>query len=164
MSIQLYSFLGQTEWGEERLFWGAQRGARSVRLHSRALGCYRRQKILLFEEFEIIPPHLFSLLDPLTNRHSKDKFQNLSKESCCHQGEGLINTLSFQEEIIRGIWCCHTDHALLENSSWYGSINFLNEFSICSNHVLKICAEHWKKLPNICKQFVWMCYWFISKI
>lgn len=133
----------------------------------------RDETSISFSKTEIIPLFLCYLLETLTNRYSQawismikfvERFQVLSKESCYHQGEGLINTLSFQEEIIRGIWCCHTDHALLENSSWYGSINFLNEFSICSNHVLKICAEHWKKLPNICKQFVWMCYWFISKI
>ena len=48
----------------------------------------------------------------MKNLCSVDRFQDLSKV--------------LKKKIFWGIWYCHTDHALLESSSWYGSTKVLN--------------------------------------
>ena len=69
----------------------------------------RDKKVSPFVKFKIIPKDCY-LLDPLTNKYIMtwdsmmnfvDRFQDLQKESCCHQGESLIITWSFKEKIIR---------------------------------------------------------------
>ena len=54
----------------------------------------RNEKVSPFVKLEIILPFLCFSWDPLTNKHCRTCF--------------------------RGIWCCHTDDALLVSSSWYG--------------------------------------------
>ena len=103
-----------------------------LRITREYLAVTRDEKSLsLFKKFEIISPLLCYLLDPLKNNYNRawssminfvDRFQDLSKGSCCYQEEGLIITCSFKEKMFWGIWCCHTDHALLGSFLWYGSI------------------------------------------
>ena len=60
--------------GRRRLFYrGCKKAGHIVRLAPRAIGCYRireMNKVSPFEKFEIIPPLLCWLLDPLTKKYS----------------------------------------------------------------------------------------------
>ena len=108
-----------------------RRGRHIFQVCKEGTGCGRWQR----ETSENFPPLLCYLLDPHKIKYSRactfitnfvDRFRDLSNKSCCQQGEGLIITQSLQERMFQGMWCCHTDHALLESSSWHGYIKFLN--------------------------------------
>ena len=71
------------------------------------------------------------------------------QKSCCHQGEGLISTYSFQEKIFRGIGCYQVDHRSRESSSWHSPTKLLNQFFISSHHVLKFMCWTLKKATQI---------------
>ena len=85
-----------------------ERNASFFKLPPRTLSCYKRWK------------KYNRAWSSMTN--FVDGFQDLSKDSCCEQGEGLITTSTRQ--CFEGIWCCHNDHPL--NSFRNGSIKFLN--------------------------------------
>ena len=63
MSIQIHSFLGETE-GEKKTFFGECK--EGVRCSLRLL-----QEQLVIVKFGILPPLLCYLLDSLTNKYSK---------------------------------------------------------------------------------------------
>ena len=101
----------QTKLMESRklLFWRGHGGKRSVRLHPRVLGCYKKlRKFCPLLKFEIITTFLCYLLDALTNKYNRiwsspknlmHRFLDVSKESSCYQEKGIIIVCSFQEEI-----------------------------------------------------------------
>ena len=100
----------------------------------------RDEKVSPFVKFEIIlppPPPLCFSLDPLTNNHCRtwSSVINLWMGSGTYQkvknpavSKAKVYQLlrAFKRKCFGGIWCCHIDNALLESSSWYGFIIFLN--------------------------------------
>ena len=60
-----------------------------ARLPPRALGCYQDTLQIRTVEHRVLK--------------FVDRFQNLSKESSCQQGEGIIIAQSIQEKMFRGI-------------------------------------------------------------
>ena len=67
MSIQVYSLLGQTEGKRKTFYQRVQEGGldREITLKSTWL-LLEIKKVCLFVEFEIIPPLLCCILDPLS--------------------------------------------------------------------------------------------------
>ena len=99
MSVHVYSLLGQTEWERKKSLKGDKNEAASWDYPQEHLVGIRDEKCLLFVKFEKTPPFLCCLLDPLKTDTAGsgvlkfvDRFQKLTKESCCRQGEGLIIT------------------------------------------------------------------------
>ena len=77
-----------------------------------------------------------------------DRFQDLPKESCCRQREGLILTESFQQKMLRGIWCITWKFFMV----WFGKI--LKKKFQSNDQVLKICILNIKKTTYL-DSFVW---------
>ena len=109
MSLQVYSLLGQTE---DLFLEGAGRRPHREITPQEHLVVIREEKSLSFCEIRnnptppllfIRPPYKYVLQGMKFYDKFVDRYQGLSKESCCHQGEDLTNSQSFQKKMFLGI-------------------------------------------------------------
>ena len=165
MSVQVYSLLAQTE-GERKAFFGrCKKGDHIVRLYQEHLVVIRDEKVSPFVKFEIIlptppPSPVCFLLGPLANKYCRT-WSSMIKlwidSRTCQKCSILLsarqksnNYLELSKEnVLRNMmllhWPCFTLKFFMILFHKIFKLVFQKQPSCPRN----ICAEHWRKLPNL---------------